>query len=224
MALLESSAQAFPVFQFSFSGSADGYGSACRSEGLSDQVVHLFCAILSPLGENQLAERIRNAAVWLQGEGELSLPQDGGLFRRAWVTSVGELKSKKTWGEIDIEFHCHPLLLGEWQQVPLNETCVIGGTAPVRGIFHVEMPDADQTDVTFQYGDLSLTIDGITPAHAVVEVDTTINRVTVDDQTANSSVPMRSRFFAVNAGEALISAQSNEGPLSGTFRFRQRWY
>ena len=224
MVLLHASAQAFPVYQFSFSGSADGFGSACREEGLRDQNVKLSCAVLSPLGESQLIERVRSAAVWLQGEGELSLPQDGGLFRRAWVTGVSELVSKKTWGEFQVEFRCHPLLLGEWQEVALNTDCVIGGTAPVRGVLRTVMPDSDQTNVTFQYGSQSLTIHGTTPAGAVVEVDTSLNRVMVGGENANSSVPMRSRFFAVDAGAALISAQSDEGTLSGTFRFRQRWY
>ena len=152
------------------------------------------------------------------------LPQDGGLAREAWVSSVGNLVSKKTWGEVEVTFRCHPLLLGEWQEIALNETCVVGGTAPVRGILRTVLPDTDQTSVVFQYGSETLTIHGTTAAGSVIEADTSTGRVTVDGEPANSRVPMHSRFFAVDAGNALISVQSEEGTLSGTFRFRQRWY
>ncbi len=221
---LQTDAAAFPVHGFRFSGNPGGYGEVCRDEGLQEQMVRLKCAVLSPQGEAQLRTRMRSAAAWLQGEGELVLPQDGGLAREAWVSSVGNLVSKKTWGEVEVTFRCHPLLLGEWQEIALNETCVVGGTAPVRGILRTVLPDTDQTSVVFQYGSETLTIHGTTAAGSVIEADTSTGRVTVDGEPANSRVPIHSRFFAVDAGNALISVQSEEGTLSGTFRFRQRWY
>ncbi|MCI8496654.1 MAG: hypothetical protein HFE85_00210 [Clostridiales bacterium] len=224
MVLLQTETAAFPVHGFHFSGSLDGYGGVYRDEGLNDQMVKVRCAVLSPDGESQLAQRMRLIAGWLQGEGELKLPQDGGLARRAWITSVGNVASKRTWGEIELTFRCHPLLLGAWQEVELGEECVIGGSAPARGILRTVLPNTAQTDVTFQYGEQSLTVTGVSPAEAVIEADTSLGKVTVNGEAANSKVPIRSRFFAVDAGEAVIQVQSDEGELSGTFRFRQRWY
>ncbi len=191
-----------------------------------DVTVSLHCAILGDSRE-EIQTALRQAAGWMQGQGELSLWDQPGLSRPGYVIGWSDVQVNRQWAEFTIVFRGGPFLLGEEKTLSLGSAIQIEGTVPARGTVTVTLPQSTtQVKITSSHGD-SLSLMGTLEADQILLVDMQTGNIKLDGQPANRLMALGGKTFAMPPGEGTISCEilqeEQYQTVGGTFRYRPQW-
>nr|WP_317413047.1 phage tail domain-containing protein [uncultured Solibaculum sp.] len=191
-----------------------------------DVIVSLHCAILGDSRE-EIQTALRQAAGWMQGQGELSLWDQPGLSRLGIVVEWSEVQINRQWAEFTIQFRGGPFLLGEEKSLSLGSPMQVEGTVPTRGTVTVTLPQSTtQVKITSSHGE-SLSLTGTMEAGQVLLVDMQTGNIQLDGQPANRLIALGGKTFAMPPGEGSITCEilveEQYQAIEGIFTYRPQW-